>query len=69
MRSLLSDLHSALQSRLIISCPCSVEILVTAGEILNQGLAKEKDDRLLHDTQSMLELLGVGVVLTCMKID
>merc|ERR1719233_678526 len=50
MRTLLSDLHPALQSPLILSCPCSAEILVTAGEILNQGLAMVKDDRLLDDT-------------------
>merc|ERR1719318_429996 len=67
MRSILSDLHPALHSPLTLSCPCPSEILVTVEEILNQGLAMVKDDRLLHDTQSMLQVLGVDVVLSCRK--
>merc|ERR1719318_363589 len=67
MRSILSDLHPALHSPLTLSCPCYAEILVTAGEILNQGQVMVKDDRLLHDTQNLLELLGVDLVLSCRK--
>lgn len=68
MRSILSDLHPALQTPLIISCPCPAEILITAGEVLNKGLVRVKDDRLLHEVQRMLDLLGVEVVLSCVKI-
>jgi len=68
MRSIMSDLHPALQSPFIISCACSAEILIIAGELLDKGLVMVKDDRLLHEVQEMLELLGVEVVLSCVKI-
>ena len=69
MRSLLSDLHPALQSPPIFSCACSAEILVTAGKILTEGLVRVKDERLLREVQGFMELLGVEIVLSCKKIE
>jgi len=62
IRSIMSDLHPALMSPLILSCPVTADVLCVAGEVFNTGLARVDDDRMHHEVNELM--IGMEVLAT-----
>ena len=62
IRSVMSDLHPALMSPLILSCPVNADVLCVAGEVFNTGLARVDDDRMHHEVNELM--IGMEVLAT-----